>query len=84
MRGSASAYVADLLLKECSAPMWEMRLCKGTWLEVAVEVALLVDEGQALKDGRAPLPHELLWQQPLAALHQLVQVALLQCQRNFA
>ncbi len=51
---------------------------QATWLEIPVEVALLVDVGQALEDCGAPLPHQLLRQQPLACLHKLVQVALLQ------
>ena len=42
-----------------------------------MEVALLMDVGQPLEDRRAPLSHQLLWQQSLASLHELVQVALL-------
>ena len=49
-----------------------------TWLEVAVEESPLMDVRQALQDGGAPLTHQCLGQQPLAGLHELVEIALLQ------
>ena len=54
-----------------------MRGEECTWLEVAVEVAMLVDVGEAAKDLEGPFADLGLRHQLRLLLHQLVQVAVL-------
>jgi len=50
----------------------------STWLQISVKAPHLMDVRQPLEDGCTPLPHQLLWKQSLAGLHELIQIALLQ------
>ena len=50
---------------------------EGTWLEVTVKVAVLVDVGEAAQDLEGPFAHLALRHQLRLLLHQLIQVAVL-------
>ena len=49
----------------------------GTWLEVTVKVAVLVDVGQAAQYLEGPFAHLALRHQLRLLLHQLIQIAVL-------